>query len=80
MCTRRWDELRKDIRFEFVFKPVLVIDCTDTALQSIPKMRPNHRKGRIASAHVFFGMRDLKSNGQIRTETIFSFVDTRMKI
>ena len=52
MCTRRYEELRKKIRFEFVFKPVHVIDCTDTARQPIPKMRPSHRKGTIAISKV----------------------------
>ena len=55
---RRLEELRKKIRFELVFKLVYVIDCTDTAQQPIPKMRPSHRKGTIAST--FFGTRDLK--------------------
>ena len=78
MCSRRLEESRKKMRFKFVFEPVHMIDNTDTARQLIPKMRPSHRKGTIA--RLFFGMRDLKCNGQIRTETVFSFVDTRLKI
>ena len=78
MCSRRLEESRKKMRFKFVFEPVHMIDSTDTARQTIPKMRPSHRKGTIA--RLFFGTRDLKCNGQIRTETVFSFVDTRLKI
>ena len=78
MCSRRLEESRKKMRFKFVFEPVHMIDSTDTARQPIPKMRPSHRKGTIA--RLFFGARDLKCNGQIRTETVFSFVDTRLKI
>ena len=29
---------------------------------------------------MFFGTRDLKCDGQIRAETVFSFVNTRLKI
>ena len=78
MCSRCLEESRKKMRFKFVFEPVHMIDSTDTARQPIPKMRPSHRKGTIA--RLFFGTRDLKCNGQIRTETVFSFVDTRLKI
>ena len=78
MCSRRLEESRKKMRFKFVFEPVYMIDSTDTARQPIPKMRPSHRKG--TTARLFFGTRDLKCNGQIRTETVFSFVDTRLKI
>ena len=74
MCSRRFEESRKKMRFKFVFEPVHMIDSTDTARQPIPKMRPSHRKGTIAC--LFFGTRDLKCNGQIRMETVFSFVDT----
>ena len=78
MCSRRLEESRKKMRFKVVFEPVHMINSTDTARQPIPKMRPSHRKGTIA--RLFFGTRDLKCNGQIRTETVFSFVDTRLKI
>ena len=78
MCSRRLEESRKKMRFKFVFEPVHMIDSTDTARQPIPKMRPSHRKGMIA--RLFFGTRDLKCNGQIWTETVISFVDTRLKI
>ena len=78
MCSRRLEESRKKMRFKFVFEPVHMIDSTDTARQPIPKMRSSHRKGTIA--RLFFDTRDLKCNGQIRTETVFSFVDTRLKI
>ena len=78
MYSRRLGESRKKMRFKFVFEPVLMIDSTDTARQPIPKMRPSYRKGTIA--HLFFGARDLKCNGQIRKETVFSFVDTKLKI
>ena len=78
MCSRRLEESRKKMRFKFVFEPVHMIDSTDTARQLIPKMKPSHRKGTIA--RLFFGTRDLKCNGQIQTETVFSFVDTRLRI
>ena len=71
MCSRRWEESRKKIRFQLVSEPVHMIDCTDTAWQHIPKMRPSHKKGTIA--RMFFGTRDLKCNGQIRTETFPCF-------
>ena len=70
--------IKKKMRFKFVFEPVHMINCTDTGQQSIPKMTPSHRKGTIA--RLFFGTRDLKCNGQIRREAVFSFVDTRLKI
>ena len=66
MCSKRLEESRKKMRFKFVFEPVHMIDSMDTARQPIPKMRPSHRKGTIA--RLFFGTRDLKCNGQIRTE------------
>ena len=78
MCSRRLEESRKKMRFKVVFEPVHMIDSTDTARQPIPKMRPSHRKGTIA--RLFFGTRDLKCNGQIRTETVFSFVDTNVHV
>ena len=59
--------------FKFVFEPVHMIHCMDSDWQPIPKMRPSDRKGTIA--RLFFGTRDLKCNGQIRTETVFSFVE-----
>ena len=67
MCTRRWEESRK--------KPVHNYD-RPPARQLIPKMKPGHIKGTIA--RMFFGSRDLKCNGHIRTETVFSFVDTKL--
>ena len=55
----------------------IIFATKNSHLGPIPKMRPSHRKGTIA--HLFFGTRDLKCNGQIRTETVFSSVDTRLK-
>ena len=53
--------IKEKMRFKFVFKPIHMIDCTDTARQPIPKMRSSHRNGTIA--RMFFGTRDLKCNG-----------------
>ena len=56
----------------------IIFATKNSHLGPIPKVRHSHRKGTIA--HLFFGTKDLKCNGQIRTETVFSSVDTRLKI
>ena len=73
MCSRRLEELRKKMRFKFVFEPVHMIDSTDTARQPIPKMRPSHRKGTIAPL-VFWHEGPQMLMAKFRTETVFSFV------
>ena len=77
MCTRRLEESRKEMKFKFVFEIVLKTDCTTLFGSPFQRLDPATEKAR--SLACFFSTRNLKCNGQIRTETVFGFVDTRLK-
>ena len=53
MCTRRFEESRKKMRFKFVFEIVHVIDSADSARQPIPNfMGPATEKARSPASGV----------------------------
>ena len=71
MCSRCVEESRK--RWDLSLFLNLSIWSTVRTLLGTPFQRWGPATEKARSPDCFFGMRDLKCNGQIRTDTIFSF-------
>ena len=80
MCTRSLEESIKKMRFKFVFEPIQMINCTNTAWQPIPKMRATE-KARSSTCFLTRGTSNVMAKFErIPENNIFTLMNTKLKI